>query len=427
MDRSTDMLHYNELFASFSPLQRFLRFFTIVRPLLLVLAHSPFTDTCQNPSASMTYPCGQPGCGAMFLRAWNLKRHLLVVHRLTSTQFVNTTLSIPMTPRSEPATDSGQFATKRTTEPFVGLRRSIEPYSDNISSDDDLSTIFERNSQASGESLFVPQEDDVRGVAIDRALDDQPYFTSSVRSSSSGSSRNEESADTEDRTSRKRKRSIPNDRILRAHLCQKMPNYEVKQSQRVPGQQKAIDWLSRKARQEFQQVFRAFVARWGGVEPTHQGTCVLCPEDWRSLTPTSLVENNILDPYRLPGRHSPRLMYQYSDHITTFTRAVAWFGGKCPRSGIYLDNFLGCGPYKPMEASHLCHQEHCLLHVVYEPADINQDRKSCAAEARFARQSGEAIQKSCSRHDPPCLLQVSYNSHLQSRMRLTVISMQLLQ
>ncbi|KAL8762038.1 MAG: hypothetical protein Q9184_001885 [Pyrenodesmia sp. 2 TL-2023] len=72
---------------------------------------------------------------------------------------------------------------------------------------------------------------------------------------------------------------------------------------------------------------------------------------------------------------------------------------------VQLDNFLGCGPYQPMDASHLCHQDHCIVHVTYEAADINQDRKLCAERARNARKEGADIPRSCSRHSPPCLLQ----------------------
>ncbi|KAL8668261.1 MAG: hypothetical protein Q9202_000239 [Teloschistes flavicans] len=58
-----------------------------------------------------------------------------------------------------------------------------------------------------------------------------------------------------------------------------------------------------------------------------------------------------------------------------------------------------------MDASHLCHQEHCLVHIVYEAADLNQDRRECAAGARAARLDSTDIPAECSKHSPPCLLQ----------------------
>jgi len=191
----------------------------------------------------------------------------------------------------------------------------------------------------------------------------------------------------------KRKRSIHNDRIFRARVLPSMPEYEVRESKVKPGQQKAIDWLSRTAKQHFDSLFETLIVRLGGVKPTHRGACVLCPEDWRSLTPSSLASSSsfkILTANQLPARQSPRLTFQYSDHVTTFARAVAWYrSGPWPRTGVSLDNLLGGGPFTPMEASHLCHQEHCIVHVSYESAEVNQDRKNCALRAHLARHAGD--------------------------------------
>lgn len=61
----------------------------------------------------------------------------------------------------------------------------------------------------------------------------------------------------------------------------------------------------------------------------------------------------------LQSRRSNRLIFQYNNYTTTFLRALAWFGDQTwSRNGIELDNFLSCGPYKPMDASHLCHHDH---------------------------------------------------------------------
>ena len=208
---------------------------------------------------------------------------------------------------------------------------------------------------------------------------------------------------------KKRKASFPNrysnDRITRARLAESTPEYEVKQSKLHTGQQKALEWLGETSKLTFEQIFETLIGRWGGVKPTHQGSCVLVPEDWRVLSPSNLVD---VDDARLfPDRQAYRLTYKYSDHCTMFTRAVAWFrGGQWPRTGVQLDNFLGCGPFKPMEASHLCHQDHCIVHLTYEAADINSERRHCASWAQSLRQAGQDIPESCSKHDPPCLLQV---------------------
>ena len=58
------------------------------------------------------------------------------------------------------------------------------------------------------------------------------------------------------------------------------------------------------------------------------------------------------------------------------TRAIAWFADmNWPYSGIEPDNFLRCGPFKPMKGSHLCNHSLWIQHIVYKSAEENQDRK----------------------------------------------------
>lgn len=104
-------------------------------------------------------------------------------------------------------------------------------------------------------------------------------------------------------------------------------------------------------------------------------------------------------------------MFKYSDHKTTAARAIGWFG-KWPRSGIELDNFLECGPYKRMDGSHLCHNLFCITpsHIVYESCTANQARNDCFQRARFLRNENRAVPARCDQHDPPCLMQVRTSS-----------------
>ena len=136
----------------------------------------------------------------------------------------------------------------------------------------------------------------------------------------------------------------------------------------------------------------------------HRGTCVLLPEDWKAMDPVDLMTT--FQNYKPPEGGSSRAWYSYADHATTVARAVAWYG-HWPRTGVELDNFLGCGPFKPMDGSHLCHHEHCIVHLIYESADINLDRWDCCLEARFLRQDGRVVPEHCGKHSPPCLMQVS--------------------
>lgn len=70
---------------------------------------------------------------------------------------------------------------------------------------------------------------------------------------------------------------------------------------------------------------------------------------------------------------------------------------------------LGYGPYKPMDGSHLCHHEHCLIHLDYESAVINVDRWNCCLKARFLRQDRSEI---CDKYSPPCMMQHAARSLL---------------
>jgi len=81
-------------------------------------------------------------------------------------------------------------------------------------------------------------------------------------------------------STKKRKRSIvPSDRINRARLLKTMSMYEVEQSKKKPGQQRALDWLSYLAKDRFGEEHVSLLAKWGGVKVGHKGTCILCLED----------------------------------------------------------------------------------------------------------------------------------------------------
>lgn len=148
------------------------------------------------------------------------------------------------------------------------------------------------------------------------------------------------------------------------------------------------------------------LAQWG-VKADHRGTCVLLPEDWKALNPEDLMA--VFKNHKPPTGGSSRAWYAYSDHATSMARAHGWYED-ChrPRTGVELDNFLGCGPYKPIDGSHLCHHEHCIIHVVHESAAVNVDRWNCCLEARFLRQDGRQVLEHCEKHSPPCMMQVSW-------------------
>ena len=207
-------------------------------------------------------------------------------------------------------------------------------------------------------------------------------------------------------TGRKRKRSPANYRINRARQALPLPKYRGIESEMEPGQIQAIDWLRPKAKLQFDRELEVLIVRWGGVKPTHRGTCVLCPGSWASLKPADL--GDIDDPEQLPTAQSEGMVFQFSDYSTSLERAAGWFQSEhWPHSGFDLDMFVGCDIDGPVDdASHLCHQEHCMVHITFESSEIKQDRQKCAEAAKQARSEQKDIPASCSRHDPPCLLQV---------------------
>ena len=206
---------------------------------------------------------------------------------------------------------------------------------------------------------------------------------------------------------RKRRRSVSSDHLI-ARFYDPIPAYPVKLSKTKGRQQEGIDWLQESAKTKFDETYSALLARWG-VKPAHKGTCVLLSRDTKTLEPMELIQFLEEGKFNLQESNmngSGRLNYQYSDHRTNFGRALAWFS-EWPRRAIDLCNFIGCGPYSPMEASHLCHHDYCIVHVIYEEACINQDRNACRKAARVLRQNREEVPEHCTRHFPPCLMQVS--------------------
>lgn len=181
-----------------------------------------------------------------------------------------------------------------------------------------------------------------------------------------------------------------------------LPQYEPRMSKTVAGQPRALDWLTEEGKVKFTEVEDAIHSQWGRSNH-YRSTCLLLCEDWRHSDPLDLMA--LFSPDNMPPVGSPRAKYSYKDHGVAFTRAKVWFESVNRTAG-NLDVYLNTGPFKPMDASHLCHQEHCIIHVVYEPAHINHDRSQCCSRAKFLRSEGKDVPELCSIHLPPCLMQV---------------------
>lgn len=204
----------------------------------------------------------------------------------------------------------------------------------------------------------------------------------------------------EDQTSMVRKRKLSctgYDRIAWSRRAPPVPSYDVKLSSKFDGEMKGSEWLCPAAKKTFDHEHVRRLAEWG-VTQGHSGTCILVPEDWRSLDPMQLVDLFDLD--NCPLAQVSRLRYQYADHSTSYVRARAWFA-QWPRSGASLDNLMGNGDCQPVDASHTCHHDSCIIHVTLEPAHVNHERKACCEGARKLRRARQEVPEYCGIHDPP--------------------------
>lgn len=190
-------------------------------------------------------------------------------------------------------------------------------------------------------------------------------------------------------------------RVARSSVADPLPQYEVRLT-KDRGQQQGLDWLHGYSKASFDETYNNTLARWG-VKASHWGTCVALPDSWRPADPLTLMD--LHKGFNFP-KDAPRAWYSYSDWSTTLVRAKVWFDD-WPRKGAQLDQFLSAGPWQNMDASHLCHHGHCIIHLVYESAAINASRVDCGAFARLLRANGQEVPAHCKFHNPPCLMQVS--------------------
>ncbi|KAK4692933.1 hypothetical protein P7C71_g4366, partial [Lecanoromycetidae sp. Uapishka_2] len=126
----------------------------------------------------------------------------------------------------------------------------------------------------------------------------------------------------EDGNTKKRKASfLAYDRFVNARNSEPVPKYSVKRSKKVHGQQRAIDWLRAASRVKFSEDYDSTLADWGVARTDKSaGTCIILPEDWRSLQPTTIMET--FDNAKYPLAGTARLKYHLSDHVTTFHAAL---------------------------------------------------------------------------------------------------------
>lgn len=204
-------------------------------------------------------------------------------------------------------------------------------------------------------------------------------------------------------------------------------NYKIRQS-KTSNQQKGIHWLTEDAYKVFKNNLEHRLNSWG-LSADGRGTCILVPAEWANVRPQEIMDDFRMDSWpndeahtkRLASRPDPLLIngtdcaqwLHIADHTATWARACGWFSAwpDHPRRGIDLDQFVAGprGVFPEMHGSHLCHHGLCIQpgHIVYEDRITNLSRNSCHTAAKTMRGYHNSVPEHCSKHDPPCLLQVS--------------------
>ncbi|KAI1772270.1 hypothetical protein F4818DRAFT_444497 [Hypoxylon cercidicola] len=299
-------------------------------------------------------------CGKTFTRLWNLKRHLKLQHQTSQVQvgsgFANLFTELPPRDRDQSTGDEDRLGHgKSAMLQLPGIAQLLQP----------------------------PQLQEPARLAAEPIV-----LAGGAATGPAGTAPRE---------------IVPQNWSARLQFKDHMPIYNIKLSKKNPPQPKAIDWLTAAGKEAFDGYIERVMASWG-VKPCHSGICIMWPQDWVGLGPAGVVAALTFE--SCPLVDSDRSTYKYSDHITVTARAAAWFGS-WPRSGIEFDNFMECGPFERMDASHRCHTPLCVNphHITFESAAYNLGRRVCQEGARFLRNQGRDVPVGCDKHDPPCLMQ----------------------
>ena len=203
---------------------------------------------------------------------------------------------------------------------------------------------------------------------------------------------------------RRRSSNTSIDRVAEIRLKDHLSVYRVKTSKRHHRQQKVIEWLTWETKVNCEKIRNFYKSFWNITE-NHYDICVFFSKNWRSIDFMHLM---ISWDDRTYSKKFNRAFYSYADHATTLIKAIVWFANEqWSRRNVELDKFLDVESWKSMNASHLCHHDHCIVHAVYESTDINRERFLCYELTLFFRRKERQISKFCDQHDSSCMMQIS--------------------
>lgn len=365
------------------------------------------------------FPCTllKPGtrrlCNATFCRASALKRHETQVHHggAASTTFVfcspggarrrsihTSSISVTSAPSSARHRDSPTDTIRRLPEPYpLNSQVSLQP--SQLGSPFTVQQAVSNASTSSPSALFNVQGQ----MHLQSPNQSASALTCGMRCSHGKGMQDTLQSLQSPMHDNRATLGVPQASSQSVATCQAavipkpiMPTYDCRVSKQMPDQPKALKWLYEAAKLHFFADYEALLASWG-LTLQHKGTCLLVPEAWRFSNPLHLMALFSID--SVPPPDSPRAWYSYADHATSLARAKVFFE-KVQRKGEDLDIFLGYPDLPAMDASHLCHQEYCVIHLVYELAHINQDRNNCLKRAKFLRSQNMPIPEGCTAHNP---------------------------
>jgi hypothetical protein len=160
-----------------------------------------------------------------------------------------------------------------------------------------------------------------------------------------------------------------------------------------------------------------------GLVAGHTETCVLIPPKHdKTWNPRHVVEDMLANPELFKkqiGTNEVGRMIACVDYYNNrnsryragmvFTRALAWIRWCEDNPSLTVaekEAQLTFIPRHSRHSSHRCGQPTCIVHLIFESWMENKSRDFCKADAEGLRRSARRVPEFCSKHNPPCYMQL---------------------